>query len=429
MKLHQVIIFLSIISCVYFLIYYYFYRRFIVPLPLSASGKTFAKIALFLIMFSSFIPFFLIRFRSAPVDAASWMAYLWFGFIFTLFPLSVSRDILSILGNGIRKIKNLWLKGGLEKSAKKSSNDTIQTVTNQTSGIDISRKDFLIKSNYALIASTAVMGGFGVNEARQLPKVYRTKIPIPGLPDHLVGFKIAQISDVHVGLLIDGKYLAEVVRRVNGLEPDIIAVTGDLMDGSVAQLRQETACLMDLVAARGKYFITGNHEYYSGVEEWLDEIDRLGIKTLMNTNEVIRDISKKRSGAQKSSEQNLVIAGVPDHREGKSKGHIYDPVGALKGAQRDDIKILLAHQPVAVDQSLEAGYHLQISGHTHGGQFFPYNMLVGLVYPYNAGLYSHVGPNKDDKMWVYVNRGTGFWGPPLRLGVPAEITLLTLERA
>jgi predicted MPP superfamily phosphohydrolase len=271
------------------------------------------------------------------------------------------------------------------------------------------------------------MGGFGVNEARKPPRVYHTKIPIPGLPDHLAGFKIAQISDVHVGLLIDGKYLAEVVRRVNELKPDIIAVTGDLMDGSVAQLRQETACLMDLVAARGKYFVTGNHEYYSGVEEWLDEIDRLGIKTLMNTNEVIRYSSLKKGGAG-DGDRNLVIAGVPDHREGKNAGHLYDPAGALKGAQAGDIKILLAHQPVAVPQSLEAGYHLQISGHTHGGQFFPYNMFVPLVYPYNAGLYNHAGPN-NDHMWVYVNRGTGYWGPPLRIGVPSEITLLTLEKA
>jgi hypothetical protein len=411
---------LVIVFFIYGLIYYYFKRRFLKPFWLEGAAKKYANLALFLFVYSTFLPFFLMRFHKEPVGMILWFAWLVFGFIFTLFPLSIIKDVLTVVPRAFKKIKTKIVNKQISPGDAK-----LNKIENE-----MSRRDFLIKSNFVVLGISAALTGYGAWQARRPPQVYRVTIPIPGLPDHLAGFKIAQISDIHVGLLIDGKYLAEIVRRVNELKPDLVAITGDLVDGTVSQLREQTACLMDLASVHGSYFITGNHEYYSGVEEWLVEVERLGMKVLMNNHDVIRHgllkkTPRKRSG--KGIEKNLVIAGVPDQRAGPNAGHLYDPLKAVQGANVNDIKILLAHQPVAIDQSLAAGYHLQLSGHTHGGQFFPYNIGVSLIYRYNAGLYSHISPN-NDTMWVYVNRGTGYWGPPVRTGVPSEITLLTLEK-
>jgi hypothetical protein len=175
--------------------------------------------------------------------------------------------------------------------------------------------------------------------------------------------------------------------------------------------------LADLSSTYGSYFITGNHEYYSGVEEWLIELQSLGIKTLVNSHHII-------TNPKDSAKGHLFIAGVPDIREGPSMGgHPYDPEGTLKLARDIDIKILLAHQPRGLERSLHAGVDLQLSGHTHGGQFFPWNIAVNLIYPYPTDLHLY-----KNKMWINVNRGTGYWGPPIRGASPAEITLLTLKK-
>jgi len=396
---------------IFFFIYYYFYRRFIVPTGLSQRAKKKWNYFLIFLIYSTFLPFLFMRHRSIVTDNVSWLAYFIFGFAFTLLPLVFARDIswaLFLMHTIPEKIKKWQIKKSPENIAEKPDDANI-----------ISRKDFLVKSNFVLMGAAGLMTGLGYAIARKPPLIYHSEVIIPDLPEYFNGYKIAQISDIHTGLMIDKKYLENVVKNVNQLKPDIIAITGDLVDGRVKQLKQDIAPLMDLSASRGKYFVTGNHEYYSGVDEWIDEIEKLGIKTLMNTKDVIYKFPRKKSTVK--AERNLVIAGVPDFREGPKYGHIYDPELAIDGVSSGDIKILLAHQPVALKRTLEAGYHLQLSGHTHGGQFFPWNMFVGLVYPYNAGLYLYA-----NKMWIYVNRGTGYWGPPLRLGVPSEITLITL---
>jgi predicted MPP superfamily phosphohydrolase len=234
------------------------------------------------------------------------------------------------------------------------------------------------------------------------------------LPLALHGFSIAQISDVHVGPTIKRGFVEGIVRRVNELKADLIAVTGDLVDGSVQQLSAHTAPLAGLTARHGAYFVTGNHEYYSGERAWTEEIRRLGLRVLKNEHVVL-----KHDGAS------LILAGVTDY----SAHHFdpaqrSDPAAALRGAPIDaGAKVLLAHQPSSAMAAANAGYDVQISGHTHGGQFWPWNLFVHFFQPFSSGLHRL----KD--LWIYVSRGTGYWGPPNRFGVPSEITRIRLVPA
>ncbi len=261
---------------------------------------------------------------------------------------------------------------------------------------------------------TAFVTLAGLVIARRRPRVVDVDIPISDLPGALHGFSIAQISDVHVGPTIKRGFVEGVVARVNDLKADLIAVTGDLVDGSVEQLSAHTAPLSGLRARHGAFFVTGNHEYYSGERAWTTEIRRLGLRVLKNQHVVLR-----HDGAT------LVLAGVTDlsaHRF--DPGEHSDPVAALRGAPPDaGARILLAHQPNSANAAAAAGFDVQISGHTHGGQFWPWNLFIGFFQPFTGGLYRL----KD--LWVYVSRGTGYWGPPNRFGVPSEITRIRLVPA
>jgi predicted MPP superfamily phosphohydrolase len=254
----------------------------------------------------------------------------------------------------------------------------------------------------------------GLVNARRLARVVRVEVPIEGLPPALDGYAIAQISDIHVGPTIQRAYLNAIVNKVNELKPDAIAITGDLVDGSVQRLALHTEPLKRLTASDGVFFVTGNHEYYSGAEQWIAELRRLGLRVLMNEHEILR-----RGNAA------LMIAGVTDYTaQHFNPAHRSDPQRAAAGAPDDvAVKILLAHQPRSAPAAAEAGFDLQLSGHTHGGQFFPWNLFVPLQQPFVAGL------NRVHKLWVYTSRGTGYWGPPKRFGAPSEITLVRLVPA
>jgi hypothetical protein len=254
----------------------------------------------------------------------------------------------------------------------------------------------------------------GLVLALRRPRVVLVDIPVTDLPKALHGFSIAQISDVHVGPTIKRGFVEKIVARVNGLKADLIAVTGDLVDGSVQQLSAHTAPLAGLTARHGAYFVTGNHEYYSGERAWTAEIRRLGLQVLKNEHVVL-----EHNGAS------LVLAGVTDlsahHFDAAEHS---DPVAALRGAPADaGARILLAHQPNSAAAAAGAGFDVQISGHTHGGQFWPWNLFVRLFQPFTGGLY------RLKNLWIYVNRGTGYWGPPNRFGVPSEITHIRLVTA
>ena len=261
------------------------------------------------------------------------------------------------------------------------------------------------------LAALATLAGF-VN-ARVRARIRRIDVPIARLPSALHGFSIAQISDLHVGPTIKRDYLERVVDAVNALEADMIAVTGDLVDGSVGELAQHTQPLSRLTARHGAFFVTGNHEYYSGVHAWMREVRRLGLSVLINEHVVLA-----HEGAS------VVVAGVTDFSGGYfDASHRSDPAAALVGAPIDaGVRLLLAHQPRSAFAAAPHGFDLQISGHTHGGQIFPWSYLVRLQQPFIAGLH------RVESLWVYISRGTGYWGPPKRLGAPSEITYLRLVR-
>ncbi|CAN5908196.1 hypothetical protein BH11MYX3_BH11MYX3_49450 [soil metagenome] len=253
----------------------------------------------------------------------------------------------------------------------------------------------------------------GMVSARGEHEIVDVEIKLAKLPKELDGFSIVQLSDLHVGMTIDRTFVQRVVDRANALKPDLFVLTGDLVDGQVEDLRDETAPLGKLVANHGVYAVTGNHEYYSGADPWIAELTSLGIRYLRNQHVTIGDGDAK-----------FVLAGVDDHSGRGYEGHGADYNAALAGRDPDLAVVLLAHQPRQVRRAAEHGVDFQLSGHTHGGQIWPWHYLVrmqqgGLL----AGYYEWKGTQ------LYVTRGCGYWGPPVRLLAPLEITRVILRRA
>ena len=263
-----------------------------------------------------------------------------------------------------------------------------------------------------LLAVLATVVGF--IDARRRPRVVDVKVPLQGLPPALEGFTIAQISDVHVGPTIKRDFLSGIVDIVNSLDVDVVAITGDLVDGSVEQLGPHVEPLAHLRSRHGAYFVTGNHEYYSGAPAWIAELRRLGLHVLLNEHVVLN-----HHGAA------LLLAGVTDYSAHQfDPAQRSDPQAALAGAAPDlRPRVLLAHQPRTAAAAADAGFDLQLSGHTHGGQFWPWNLFVRLQQPFTAGL------DRLANLWIYTSRGSGYWGPPKRLGVPSEIARVQLVAA
>jgi hypothetical protein len=216
-----------------------------------------------------------------------------------------------------------------------------------------------------------------------------------------------------VGRTIGEDEVRRVVAATNRLRPDVVAITGDLVDGSVGMLERSVAPLAALQARYGVFFVTGNHEYYSGAAAWVEHLRRLGIRVLRNERVEIGD-----RGAS------IDLAGIDDWRSaGMVPGHGPDLAAAIAGRDPDRSLVLLAHQPRGVEAAAQAGVELQVSGHTHGGQIFPFTLATALVYPYLHGLYQVADGNGSQ---IFVSRGTGFWGPPMRLGSPPEIAHIVL---
>ena len=247
----------------------------------------------------------------------------------------------------------------------------------------------------------------GLVGARRRAPVRRVDIAVDGLPPALHGFTVAQITDVHVGPTVKRAYVQRIVDAVNALQPDAVAITGDLVDGRVADLQGDVAPLAGLRSHHGSFFVTGNHEYYSGAEEWVQALQGLGVQVLLNRHVVLR-----HEGAP------VVMAGVADWSAGQFvPGHRSDAQAAMAGAPANaGLRLLLAHQPRSAAGAAEAGFDVQLSGHTHGGQIWPWGFFVRLQQPFTAGL------DRLGRLQVYTSRGTGYWGPPLRLGAPSEIT-------
>jgi hypothetical protein len=259
--------------------------------------------------------------------------------------------------------------------------------------------------------SVAGLGAVATYSGLKRLLVREVRVPLARLPPSLSGFTIAQLTDIHVGPTIRREFIENIVTRTNALKPDLIAITGDLVDGSVEQLREHVAPLAKLSAKHGVFFVTGNHEYYSGPEAWCAELERLGIRVLRNER-----VSIGEGG------DSFDLAGVDDYSAARfGRGHGPNLEQAIAGRDPARALVLLAHQPRAIFEAAARGVSLQLSGHTHGGQLFPWNFLVRLQQPVVSGL------ERIGDAFIYVSNGTGYWGPPMRLGAPAEITRVILE--
>ncbi|MGK5697961.1 metallophosphoesterase, partial [Streptomyces sp. URMC 128] len=255
-------------------------------------------------------------------------------------------------------------------------------------------------------AAAAAVGtvGYGTYGVLRGPKVKRVTVPLAKLPRAAHGYRIAVVSDVHLGPVLGRGFAQQVVDTINATQPDLIAVVGDLVDGSVKDLGPAAAPLAQLKARHGSYFVTGNHEYFSGAEQWVEEVRRLGLVPLENARREMPYFD---------------LAGVNDVA-GEDEGQGPDYARALGDRDTARACVLLAHQPVQIHDAVEHGVDLQLSGHTHGGQLWPGNLVAAAANPTLAGL------ERYGDTQLYVSRGAGAWGPPTRVGAPSDITLIEL---
>jgi predicted MPP superfamily phosphohydrolase len=383
MKFPRILIPIGIMTLIVGLLHRYVWARLVRDAAWPAPwGRT---LTLVVFVLAVLIPITFVAMRLAPrwLNAPlSWVVYSWMGFAFYLFLLT----LLSDAGRGVAA-----LAGSLPG--------------------DPERRRFVARVLAAAVGGLAGAIGIGgmVNVARGFD-VRRVRVPLAKLPGHAAGYVIAQITDLHVGPTIGRSFVEAVVRETNALGPDLVVITGDLVDGSVEELAALVQPLADLRARDGVFFVTGNHEYYSGADAWIAHLPALGIRVLRNERVDVRGLFE--------------LAGVDDASAGRILPHHGQDVPKAT-AGRDPARplVLLAHQPKAVKDAVAAGVDLQLSGHVHGGQMVPFNFLVRLDQPFSTGLH------RVDDTWVYVSAGTGYWGPPMRVGTSSELTRIELVSA
>ena len=382
-------IFFSILLGLVGAVHYYIWARLVRDTALSPSTTRALTVALVGLFVLVPVSLFARRSGSSIAEPLVWVGSVWLG-VLLLFLVALAA---SDLGRAM-----IALGGRLADAPP----------------VDPERRTALARLFAALV--TLAVGGAGALAVRSgLARVAlrEVEVQLRRLPEKLSGTTIVQLTDVHVGPTIGRDFIEEVVERTNALEPDVIAITGDLVDGSVDELREHVAPLARLRARYGVYFVTGNHEYYSGADAWCAELERLGIRVLRNERVTIGE-----------GDASFDLAGVDDaHAHQFGGGHGADLDRAVRGRDPNRELVLLAHQPRAVFDAVRHGVGLQLSGHTHGGQIWPWRYMVRLQQPVVSGL------ARFGETLVYVSNGTGYWGPPMRLAAPAEITRLTLRAA
>jgi predicted MPP superfamily phosphohydrolase len=396
--------FLLLVTVVSFAVNRYLWRRLVRDPRLSRRASRIGSAALLALAASA--PLTVVgwsmfsRVKMAPLNALS---FSWLGLSFYLVLLLAAWDLVRV---------GLWAAGKLPRRAAAAPASPLMAA-------ETTRRVFVARSAAAgaLLASGGI-GAWGVRSALWDITMPEVEVKLPRFPRALDGYTIALMTDVHIGPLLDGKFLRQLAEKVNGVRPDMIAIAGDLVDGHVRRIGAQVAELRRMQSRDGTYFVTGNHEYYSHAADWIEFLPKLGLHVLLNEH---LTITPGRSAPNGSASFDL--AGVPDQRAAAYSGNVGpDPQLAVKG--RDDQRelIMLAHQPVQVIRNSEAGVGLQLSGHTHGGQLMPFGMIAAIAQPYVAGLHRHTPDTQ-----IYVSRGTGFWGPPMRVMAPAEVTVLRLS--
>jgi predicted MPP superfamily phosphohydrolase len=362
-------------------IHLYLWKR-LVRDALAGRARRWAGVGV--IVLAALIPLALVGERLVPQSLRpilAWPGYVW---IALMFYLLVSLAIL--------EIPRLVIKIGARKSLAEDPSRRL-----------LLGRSLAVTAGVASVAAT----GIGMVQALGAPNLKRVPIRLSKLPVSMDGFKIALVSDIHLGPLLGRSHTERIVRIINSTNADLVAVVGDLVDGSVAELGHAAEPLQDLRAKHGSFFVTGNHEYFSGAEQWIEEVTSFGLTVLRN---------------QRVEIDGLDLAGVNDVTGGGS-GDPPDYAKALDGRDAGRPVVLLAHQPVQAHEAAKHGVDLQLSGHTHGGQMVPFNLVVRLQQPIIAGL------GTIDGTQVYVTRGAGFWGPPVRFGAPPDISLVELHAA
>jgi predicted MPP superfamily phosphohydrolase len=349
----------------------------------------------------------------AVATALSWAGYLWLAVMFYLFVLLVVLEIPVLIARRVLRQKEqskelapVLVGAAVPAGPSRSTLAEDPPVPAPPDGQ--SRRLFLSRA-VAVSVGVAAVGivGSGVGSALGMPQLKRIQIPLAKLPRSADRMRIALVADIHLGPLNGLDRTRRIVEMINGLDADLVAIVGDLVDGSVAELGSAAAPLRDLRSRLGSFFVTGNHEYYSGYQEWIDEVTRLGMRPLRNERVEL-------SGG-------LDLAGVNDVTGG-GFGDAADVGRAMAGRDPARPVVLLAHQPIQAHDAAAHGVDLQLSGHTHGGQMVPFNLIVRAAQqPVVSGL------GEVDGMPVYVTNGAGFWGPPVRVAAPPDVTLVELH--
>jgi predicted MPP superfamily phosphohydrolase len=381
-RLLLVSIFLAVILSVLVGGHLYLARRLVLDPALPASLRDAALLAVAL--FGATLVLAPIAERLLPsriARALTWPASLWMGFAFFLLVLLAASDALALLLGAFAEVP-----AGRVTAAR-------------------------VRALGALGLAGAA-GLVGMRGALRGPRVRRVELGVARWPAARDGYRIVQLSDIHLGPILDRRFARAIVEQTNALAPDLVAITGDLVDGTVERIGAEAGPLAELRARDGVFFVTGNHDYYSGADAWVERVRALGIRVLRNERVTIGD-----------GPAAFDLAGVEDHHAHLvSARHREDVPGALAGRDPARPVLLLAHDPQTFPIAARLGVDLQLSGHTHGGQIWPFALLVRLATPFVAG------HHRRGESQLYVSRGTGFWGPAMRLFATAEITEIVLRR-
>jgi len=438
----SLIAFVGLIIVVIGLIHFYLWKRLVRdPLRPGRLRKTGAVAA---VLLAVLVPATLIGVRSGAVEWLAWPGYLWLALMFYLFVTLVALEIprlaislwIRATGKSTARSKALTPAASPARMTTTDTDGPITTTAGTASaagtklgtalgaesptsatnaaadredpgaqrGID---RRLLLARGTAIFAGLTAAGvtGHGVKTALGPPQLDRVQLPMAKLPRAMDGTRLAVVSDIHLGPLTGTHHAGRIVNLINSVNADIVCIVGDLVDGSVAELGRFAAPLADIKSRRGAYFVTGNHEYYSGYQEWVAEVARLGVRPLRN---------------ERLELGGLDLAGVNDIG-GVEFGDGPDLQRALGDRDAGRPVVLMAHQPVVAHDAAPFGVDLQVSGHTHGGQMAPFNLLVPLQQPVVSGF------GEVDGVPVYVTNGAGFWGPPVRVGAPPQVTVIELR--
>lgn len=371
-------------------VHWYLFQRLVVDTGIPGDGRT--ALAVVFVVLVLCVPLSFLASRKLDRRVARIFVipvYVWLGVAFQLFYLVLAMDLF----RGLVKLILLLTQAGPLWDAPGQALLAWRIAAVGAAG--------------AVLVATA----FGIWWGLTRLVVRRIEVTLPGLPPEMDGFTILQLSDLHLDLVHGREWLQAVVDRANALRPDLIAITGDLAEGTVSQFGTAAGPIADLDAPQGIYFVTGNHEYFHDLQGWLAFLADAGIRVLRNERVPIG-----------GSSRGFDLAGVDDHDGARlAPGHGPDLGRALEGRDPERGVVLLAHQPRIVSEAARHGVGLVLSGHTHGGQIWPFSYLVYLQQPYVKGLFQENGTR------LYLSSGTGFWGPPMRLGTTAEMALITLR--